>query len=144
MHTGVHVHPQGVRCIPASDVSASEAAFQGVNVTSLAEHPVVRFATYLATLLEITCPNKSCEYVKLQQHTYLCILGEGYGVHVKPTSDACKHYTSWRCLTTPHFPHSCMKTADIWPALVWANGNNATSLLVAIRRGQLSMPDQTV
>ncbi|KAL0042633.1 hypothetical protein WJX79_005902 [Trebouxia sp. C0005] len=32
---------QGVRCIPASDVSASEAAFQGVPVTSLAEHPVV-------------------------------------------------------------------------------------------------------
>ncbi|KAA6420892.1 MAG: hypothetical protein FRX49_09033 [Trebouxia sp. A1-2] len=31
----------GVRCIPASDVSASEAAFQGVPVTSLAEHPVV-------------------------------------------------------------------------------------------------------
>lgn len=30
-----------MRCIPASDVSASEAAFQGVNVTSLVEQPVV-------------------------------------------------------------------------------------------------------
>lgn len=118
MHNGVCVHPQGVRCIPASDVSASEAAFQGVNVTSLAEHPVVRFATCLAILLEITCPNNSYEYVKLQQHTYLCILDEGQGVHIKPTSDARKHGTSWRCLTTPHSPHSCMRTADSWPALV--------------------------
>ena len=32
---------QNVRCIPASDVAASEAAFQGVTVTSLAEHPAV-------------------------------------------------------------------------------------------------------
>lgn len=32
---------QNVRCIPASDVSASEAAFQGVTVSSLAEHPTV-------------------------------------------------------------------------------------------------------
>lgn len=32
---------QNVRCIPASDVSASEAAFQGVTVSSLAEHPAV-------------------------------------------------------------------------------------------------------
>lgn len=32
---------QGVRCVPASDVSASEAAFQGVTVTNLAENPVV-------------------------------------------------------------------------------------------------------
>ena len=32
---------QNVQCIPASDVAASEAAFQGVTVTSLAEHPAV-------------------------------------------------------------------------------------------------------
>lgn len=32
---------QNVKCIPASDVAASEAAFQGVTVSSLAEHPAV-------------------------------------------------------------------------------------------------------
>ena len=32
---------QNVSCVPASDVAASEAAFQGVTVTSLAEHPAV-------------------------------------------------------------------------------------------------------
>lgn len=32
---------QGVKCVPASDVSASEAAFQGVTVTSLTDHPQV-------------------------------------------------------------------------------------------------------
>ena len=37
----VPVEVQDVRCIPASDVAASEAAFQGVTVTSLAEHPAV-------------------------------------------------------------------------------------------------------
>ena len=37
---------QNVRCIPASDVSASEAAFQGVTVTSLADHPVVTWPSF--------------------------------------------------------------------------------------------------
>ena len=32
----------GVRCVPASDQTASEAAFHGVPLTSLQEHPVVR------------------------------------------------------------------------------------------------------
>lgn len=32
---------QNVSCVPASDVAASEAAFQGVTVSSLAEHHAV-------------------------------------------------------------------------------------------------------
>lgn len=40
---------QNVRCIPASDVSASEAAFQGVTVSSLAEHPTVTHSATLAS-----------------------------------------------------------------------------------------------
>lgn len=35
------IYMQGVKCIPASDIAASEAAFQGVTVTSLKEYPQV-------------------------------------------------------------------------------------------------------
>ena len=33
---------QGIRCVPASDQTASEAAFHGIPLTSLQETPAVR------------------------------------------------------------------------------------------------------
>lgn len=61
---------QGVKCIPASDVSASEAAFQGLTVTSLKDNPQVKQSLPLGALVTVlqSCVSSLAHSLKIRLH----------------------------------------------------------------------------